>query len=53
MSKGTAISDGHATITPLSGQAVAMADNRPVRRHAAGRAAPPLPVLSITGSVAC
>jgi hypothetical protein len=50
---GVAISDGYATVSPLSGQAVALTENPPTRRRAAGRGAPPPPVLSLTGSPAC
>jgi hypothetical protein len=34
---GVAISDGHATVTPLSGQAVAITENPPTRRRSVGR----------------
>jgi hypothetical protein len=46
---GMSISDGIVVVTPLTGQAVAVSVNAPVRRRAVGRASSPPPILSIAG----
>lgn len=46
---GMSISDGIVVVTPLTGQAVALSVNAPVRRRAVGRGSSPPSILSIAG----
>ena len=48
-----ALGDGYVTVTPLSGQAVGVALNAPIRQRAVSPASGAPPVLSVTGSPAC